>query len=200
MISGMAASPETPHPPDGTASEDEQARIVRRYTHRLLALARQRLPAAVRRRVDPEDLVQSVYRSFFQRLQEGRFTFSDSTDLWRLLAAMTFQRVSKSVRHHQRQRRDVRREAREGDSADGRSAESAAMRAPGPGDVACLFESLETLLEHLPVKYREIAVLQLHGRTVDEIAEGVGRSRRTVQRALAEFESLAKTLLTEERS
>ena len=86
--------------------------LVDRYTARLLALARRELPDRVRQRVDPEDLVQSVYRSFFQRLSEGRFSFADSGDLWRLLAAMTFQRVRKAVRFHQQQRRDVRREQR----------------------------------------------------------------------------------------
>jgi anti-sigma-K factor RskA len=69
--------------------------LVDRYTQRLLGLARRQLPERVRRRVDPEDDVQSVYRSIFTRLREGRFSFADSGDLWRLLAAMTFQRVAK---------------------------------------------------------------------------------------------------------
>ncbi len=47
--------------------------VVERYTERLLGLAARRLPSRVRRRVDPEDVVQSAYRSFFQRLREGRF-------------------------------------------------------------------------------------------------------------------------------
>jgi len=62
-----------------------EAELVERYTQRLLALARRQLPERVRSRVDAEDVVQSVYRSFFRRLNEDRFSFADSHDVWRLL-------------------------------------------------------------------------------------------------------------------
>lgn len=170
--------------------------LVDRYTSRLLELARHHLPERVRRRVDPEDLVQSVYRSFFQRLKDGRFSFADSGDLWRLLAAMTFQRAAKAVRFHQQQRRDVRRERQLPKENDSQSTSPAILeREPSPEDVVALFDSLERLLEQLPDKYREIAVLQLEGHSVDEIAQTVKRSRRTVFRALAELEELATKLL-----
>ncbi len=179
-----------------TGESGFEAEVVERYSVRLLELARRELPDRVRGRVDPEDLVQSVYRSFFQRLKDGRFSFADSGDLWRLLAAMTFQRATKAVRFHQQQRRDVRRERRlpkENDSLQPGMA--IAEREPGPEDVVVLFDSLERLLEQLPDKYREIAVLQLEGHSVDEIAQTVKRSRRTVFRALAELEELATKLL-----
>jgi RNA polymerase sigma-70 factor (ECF subfamily) len=170
--------------------------LVDRYTARLLELARHRLPDPVRRRVDPEDLVQSVYRSFFRRLKDGRFSFADSGDLWRLLAAMTFQRATKAVRFHQQQRRDVRRERQLPADDKSQTGDAAiVVREPGPEDVVALFDSLERLLAQLPAKYRDIAVLQLDGRSVDEIARAVKRSRRTVFRALAELEELAAKLL-----
>src|SRR5262245_13984719 len=84
--------------------------LVDRYTQRLLALARRRLPDRLRTRVDPEDIVQSVYRSFFQRLNEGRFSFEESADVWRLLAAMTYQKAKRAHRFHRQQCRDVQRE------------------------------------------------------------------------------------------
>src|SRR5687768_17362056 len=52
-----------------------QREVLEHYTQRLLALARQRLPDKVRARVDPEYVVQSVYRSFFRRLRRGEFRF-----------------------------------------------------------------------------------------------------------------------------
>lgn len=173
--------------------------IVERYTARLLDLARQRLPDRVRQRVDPEDLVQSVYHSFFCRLNDGRFSFDESADLWRLLAAMTFQRINNAVRFHQQQRRDVRREQRsahdENASRDPRTTDEFADRQPGPDDLARLFESLECLLERLPEKYRDIAALQLEGHSLQEIANRVQRSRRTVYRAQQELQQLAVQLM-----
>jgi RNA polymerase sigma-70 factor (ECF subfamily) len=44
------------------------AGLFRRYVDRLIALARSRLRGAMAGRVDPEDVVQSAYRSFFCRL------------------------------------------------------------------------------------------------------------------------------------
>src|SRR5262245_58097585 len=46
---------------------DQQAaaELFRRYASRLIALAQSRLSASMASRVDPEDVVQSVYRSFF---------------------------------------------------------------------------------------------------------------------------------------
>jgi len=51
-----------------TAGEDAAATaLFRRYGQRLIALARTRLDEAARRKLDPEDVVQSVFRSFFTR-------------------------------------------------------------------------------------------------------------------------------------
>jgi RNA polymerase sigma factor (sigma-70 family) len=176
-----------------------EKQLVEQYTTRLLHFARRQLPDRMQHRLDPEDLVQSVYRSFFQRLSDGRFSFAESGDLWRLLAAMTFQRVTKAIRFHHQQRRDVRREQQLSMSDDEQTrrirAQDAIARDPGPEDVAELFESLECLLNRLPDKYREIAVLQLQGCSTEEISEKVHRSRRTVFRALAELEELAIELL-----
>ena len=169
--------------------------LVDRYTRRLLELARRQLPDGVRRRVDPEDVVQSVYRSFFQRLREGRFSFDDSGDLWRLLAAMTFQKAREAGKFHQRERRDARRDRslRSGDSTH--AAFEPAGIEPGPEDLVALVESMDLLVARLPEKYRDIAVHRLNGDSVEEIAAKVNRTTRTVFRALAEMEKLAIQML-----
>lgn len=167
--------------------------LVERYSQRLLDLARRNLPERVRQRVDPEDVVQSVYRSFFQRLNEGRFSFEESGDVWRLLAAMTFQKVRRASRFHRQQRRDVRRELPLDAGGNAGNCDHRAIEA-GPEDVAALYECLESLLTRLPAKYREIIVLRLEGDSLDQIARKVNRSRRTVFRALADAETLAVRL------
>ena len=172
--------------------------LVERYSQRLLELARRNLPDRVRQRLDPEDVVQSVYRSFFQRLNEGRFSFEDSGDVWQLLAAMTFQKVRRASRFHRQQRRDVRRELPLAATSGTGDGDPRAIEA-GPEDVATLYECLESLLNRLPAKYREIIVLRLEGDSLDQIARKVNRSRRTVFRALADAETLA-VRLSESRS
>ncbi len=75
---------------------DEQAAsdLFDRYVERLIKLARSRLSAKLQRRVDPEDVVQSAYRSFFSHAQDGRYQLHKSGDLWRLLAAITVNKVA----------------------------------------------------------------------------------------------------------
>src|SRR5262249_61199873 len=69
---------------------DQQAaaELFRRYADRLVALAKSRLSQKMARRVDPEDVVQSVYRSFFAETKEGRYEFERGGDLWHLLVTI----------------------------------------------------------------------------------------------------------------
>jgi RNA polymerase sigma factor (sigma-70 family) len=168
---------------------------VERYTRGLLELARRELPDRLRRRVDPEDVIQSVYRSFFQRLGEGRFSFEDSHDVWRLLATMTLHKTRNAVRFHQRERRDVRREVplAAGKESDG-PARVPEIAAPGPESVEVLYECLEQMLSGLAEDHRTMVLLRLEGRSIAEIAECVKRSRRTVLRVLAHLHEQAASL------
>ena len=78
---------------------DEQAAalLFDRYVSRLTALARSRMSAHLERRVAAEDVVQSVYGSFFVRAREGQYALEQSGDLWRLLAAITLNKVYRQV-------------------------------------------------------------------------------------------------------
>ena len=56
------------------AGDDESARqLFCRFASRLIGLARIHLDRRIRQKVDPEDVLQSVYRSFFRRQAEGEF-------------------------------------------------------------------------------------------------------------------------------
>ena len=83
---------------DDTAAEE----LFSRYFRRLTLLARSRLSPRLARRTDPEDVVMSVYRSFFIDARAGRFTLSRGGDLWRLLAAITKHKLLRQARHHGR--------------------------------------------------------------------------------------------------
>ncbi len=91
---------------------DERAaeEIFQRYVQRLIGLARNHISDRLGKRVDPEDVVQSVYRSFYRRASDGQFTLDKTGDLWRLLAMITVNKVRKQANFHCRQKRDIRRE------------------------------------------------------------------------------------------
>lgn len=167
----------------------DDAEIVRQYSGRLIAFARMRLPANLSRRVDPEDVVQSAYRSFFRRLKSGEFEFEGVHDVWQLLATITFCKTKNLVKHHHRQKRDARRD----DSSS--VADALSDRMPGPQDIAIFYESLEKLLASLPKQYHELVLLRMEGYSIEEIAAKVERSERTVLRVLSRVRELGERQL-----
>ncbi len=171
----------------GTPGHERE--LVERYTDRLLQVARKQLPERLRGRIDPEDILQSVFRSFFGRLRQGEFAFEDSHDLWRLLIVMTYHKVQNTIKHHQRGRRDVRRENSGADAAAGAAF---VERAPGPEDVVILCDCVDHLLHDLPAEYREIVTLRLQGEPIAEIAKKVAYSQRTVLRVLGNVHADAR--------
>src|SRR5712671_3363960 len=81
--------------------------LFNRYFQRLTLLARSRLSPRLARRTDPEDVVLSVYRSFFIDARAGRFTLTRGGDLWRLLASITKHKLLRQNRYHGAERRSV---------------------------------------------------------------------------------------------
>ena len=61
----------------------------------------------MRRRVEPEDVAQSVYRSFFRKAEDDRYVLEKSGDLWKLLAAITVSKVRGQVEFHTAKKRGV---------------------------------------------------------------------------------------------
>src|SRR5262245_35467145 len=98
---------------EGLRQRDEGAAeaVWERFARRLVALAATRLPNRLRARVDPEDVVQSVFKSFFARQAGARFTLENWDNLWTLLTVLTVRKCGHRVVHFQAARRDVRREA-----------------------------------------------------------------------------------------
>src|SRR5262249_61833539 len=79
---------------------DQQAaaEIFRRYVGRLIGIVQARLSAKLARRVDPEDVVQSAYRSFFAGARNGQYDLPLGRDLWRLLVAITLHKLPDQVK------------------------------------------------------------------------------------------------------
>jgi eukaryotic-like serine/threonine-protein kinase len=163
-------------------SGDEAAAeaVFERYAERLTRLARSRLAIKLARRVDPEDIVQSAYRSFFVAAREGRFHAERGGDLWRLLVEMTLHKLYRQAAHHGAQRRSVAREVRIDDALPPVTAE------PTPDEAAATAEELEAILRQLAGRGPEALELRLQGNSHEEIAEQLSCSVRTVRRWLAD--------------
>src|SRR5262245_29890118 len=73
-----------------------------RYVDQLVGLARRRISQRLASRIDAEDIVQSVFRTFFNRARDGQFVVEDPDDLCKLLARITVHKTLRQVAYHKR--------------------------------------------------------------------------------------------------
>ena len=160
--------------------DDEVAarQLFDRYVVRLTALARSRLSASLKRRLDPEDIVQSAFRSFFIGARAGRWSATSDSDMWSLLAMLTLRKLARQVRRHRSEKRSVLRET---ESTTGWIAP--ARETPTAEEAALLTDELEWLVASTTGLDREVLLLQLRGEEVAEIASTLDVSERTVRRS-----------------
>jgi RNA polymerase sigma-70 factor (ECF subfamily) len=164
------------------------AAVFDRYKRRLLALARSHLDTRIRRKVDPDDIVQSVFRSFFQRQQEGQFDLHDWDQLWSLLALITARKCKNACIYFTRAKRSASLEVTaEGSGDEALASWQALASEPTPEEAAVLADLVERLVGGLPQRERRIVQLSLEGNDARAIAQAVGRAERTVRRTLDHF-------------
>lgn len=165
--------------------EAAAAELFRRYAERLIALAHRRLSAKLTQRVQPEDVIQSVYCSFFAGARDGKFVLLRSGDLWRLLVAITLNKLQHQVKRHTAAKRAVWKEQQidNGDSVYGVPTEVLA-REPSGDEAVALTDLLEGVMRDLDPRERRMIELRLQGYGLGEIADETSRSRPTVRRVL----------------
>jgi RNA polymerase sigma-70 factor (ECF subfamily) len=156
--------------------------LFHRYSGRLIELARSRLSAKVSRRVDPEDVVQSAYRSFFCGARAGRYALQRSSDVWLLLTRITMHKLLDQVKRHTAEKRSVAAEQHFG-SEDSLPAVALA-REPSPDAALSLVDEVEQLMRSLNPLERRMVELRLQGENLREIAAATARSVPTVRRLL----------------
>jgi RNA polymerase sigma factor (sigma-70 family) len=170
--------------------------IFERYVSRLIGLARTRMSERLSQRVDPEDVVQSVYRSFFCKARDGRYELEKTGDLWRLLASITVNKVLKQAERHRQQKRSLAAEQPlSGDEQFPAQMEFMA-RDPEPSEALALVEELEYVTRNLEPHERTILELKLQGEENEAIARKLDRSERTVRRTLEKIKAALEGRLT----
>jgi RNA polymerase sigma-70 factor (ECF subfamily) len=168
------------------AGEDDAATaLYTRYAERLMQLANRSAGDDLSARVDAEDIVQSVFRTFFRRVSDGHYLIPEGEELWKLLLVIALNKVRMIAEHHRAAKRDVSH-----------------TRSMGTHEVANTTDATEVLrmtiddiLVTLPDSHQQVVYARIDGYEVGEIAERVSMSRRSVERILQSFRKrLEKTL------
>lgn len=177
---------------------DEQAfaRFWADHYDRLLKFAQNKIGGVPLKDADDEDIVLCALNSFFRGVCENRFAdISEAKNLWKLLATL----VSRKLGHHREkqlaQKRgggDVRGESVFlDDEANNRGFDAVADSMAGPDLCVEFYETSERLFDRLDDdSLRRVARWIFEGYTINEVAERLQCTRRSVERKLQRIRSI----------
>jgi RNA polymerase sigma-70 factor (ECF subfamily) len=163
-----------------SGDDDAATELYLRYAQRLQALARANTPDLLATRFDPEDVVQSVFRTFFRRATEGFFDVPPGEELWQLLLVIALNKVRALGKYHRRQKRDIRQTVGSPFLDDARHLDDEMS-------LRILSMVVEEALQQLPPLQQQIVMMRIKGHEVSEIADATQRCTRTVERVLKRF-------------
>jgi RNA polymerase sigma factor (sigma-70 family) len=170
------------------AGNEESVRLLlERYKPPLFRVIRRRLHRELRSQCDSEDVLQSVWSSFFA-IPARQFEFEDPAALKAYLVDMACNKVVEAIRRRLgTQKRNLNREKSLHGSA---AAEAQTLRArtPTPSQVVMAKERWAHLIEGRPARHQRILLLLRQGKTQSEIAAELGITDRTVRRLIRELQ------------
>lgn len=192
MISTEHPPEKIPRSPAGEASDhsllwrwregeqDAATQLYLRYAGRLIRLVQRQCSADLARWAGVEDIVQSVFISFFRRISQGYYDVPDGDELWKLLLVIALHKIRSKATYYHAAKRDTHRIVN-GEAAQRRLKFQAN---DWESQYAYLELVLGEALEQLPAQSRVIVRLRIEGCDVAEVARRTGRSRRSVERIL----------------
>lgn len=171
--------------------QDAARELFDAYVARLVPLARRRISQRLVSRVDPEDIVQSVFRTFFARLKDDKFEINDQDELFRLLMRITVHKTLRQIAHHKAAKRDPNLELAQGESAQDQLLQLLTTE-PTPEATVTFLDQLEHFMAQLQTTDREILNLRLQGFSTEEIAQKLGSYDRKIRRVLERIRDVAE--------
>jgi RNA polymerase sigma factor (sigma-70 family) len=160
---------------DQQVSQDAAAEFCARYMEKLISLVERNLSARFAARFSPEDVVQSVFRSWFADAKQGQIKAATRDEIWKLISTIALNKVRNRIKHHSRGKRDIRR-TEAGDEL------FPSIASPTPEDAATVMDVIQTASLRLDENSRRTLELILQGRSHKEIAEILGRTTKSIGR------------------
>jgi len=161
--------------------DDAALRLYLKYSERLLRSTERNMSDALSSRLDPEDVVQSVFRTFFRRTSEGQYQVPEGEELWKLLLVMSLNKVRSVGKFHRAAKRNIC-------SSSSLAADDAiGLQSRDEFSRAILELSINEIISELPESARRIIALRIEGFEVAQISEMTSRAKRTVERVLQNF-------------
>lgn len=178
---------------DSEPSERDAAarELLARYAARLIALARVQMSPRLQMKVAPEDVLQSVLRTFFRRLDAGQVELRGWAGLWGFLSLATLRKCQTNAARYATASRDVAKEVSLAVEHGGSWELYVPDREPTPDEAAAFLDELESLLSGIDTRDREAVERVLAGESLPAAAAAARRPQRSVRRV---FELVRKRL------
>ncbi len=176
-------------PDRGAPGAAEQ--LYRRYSDRVRTLVCSKLSRGLSRRIEADDIVQSVFRRFFEAARQGRYLLPAAEELWDLLLVITLNRLRSEEQFHRAGKRDLRLTV----GLDALAIQAKSGVEPTEALDTFLTLAVEEALGQLPTHYQEVVRLRMEGYEVAEIAGRSARSKRTVECMLQEVRDRLRSVL-----
>jgi len=172
-------------------SQSAAQELFDRYCERLMRLAKRRIGQRMTSRVDPEDVIQSAFRTFFIRVRNDEFSFHEEDDLFKLLVRLTVHKTLRQLAFHRAGKRNPELEAAQGSDAQD-LLQQVSGDEPSPDAAVALIDEFDRFLRQLPPLDRQVLALKLQGYSTVEIAEQIGSYDRKVRRILERIQNMAQ--------
>ena len=170
---------------------DASTRLYMKYADRLIGMTARKSSSELAAKVDPEDIVQSVFRTFFRRVEKGQYDVPEGEDIWKLLLVITLNKIRAVVAYNRAAKRDMRR------TRSDAMVEDAVAKADDKDEIA--LATLRIVIDELlsdQIEVNQTIIRQrIEGYDILEIAKNVNRSKRTVERVLQEFRARLSQLI-----
>ena len=168
---------------NGTAAEE----LYHRYAQRLCALAEREIGRRLGPLAGAEEIVQSVFRTFFRRAAEGEIQIDHSGALWKLLVTIALNKIRQKAGRPREVPIDAEKLLVE-----------VVAREPTPEEAAALTDEIEAVLKGLQPRSAEVFQLRLQGHSTSEIADRMCWSRWTIRRDLGRSDNRLRKRLGED--
>ncbi len=175
-------------------SSDAATALYMRYAGRLNALARSKSSPELARQVDAEEIVQSVFGSFFRGAQKGCYDVPVGEELWKLFLVIALNKIRGKGAFYNAKKRDNRLTQ----GSDALDQQSEVNDSDDAIALSVLKMSIEESLYSMPPHYREMVDLRVEGHEIEEIARRTNRSKRTVERILQDIRTRLSAVVFDE--
>jgi len=175
-------------------NQDAATQLYLRYADRLRILARAECSPDLARRVDVDDIVQSVFSSFFRGVGQGYYEVPHGDELWKLFLVIALNKIRAKGAYHRAAKRDIRL------TAGGEFLDDWSPSSHDGGETAYTFLKMviDEALTDMAAPQQQMIRLRIEGHEVAAIAALTKRSKRTVERVLQDFRNRLGDILKQD--